>query len=111
LPDDKTRRTVVSVAEAKEILVKLDPERADQIQKRTMDFVTKFAKLTPAQAKTARRRIVTEGNLTEEEAAELVNVMPKTLEELRTFTSGWKKLVPTEAAEKILAILASAGSA
>lgn len=111
LPEEKARRTIVSVAEAKEILEKLDPERSDQIQKRSLDYATKFAKLTPSQAKAARRRLVTECKLTEEEAAELVNIMPKSLEELRIFTSGWKKLVPTDVVEKILGILASAAAA
>jgi len=32
-------------------------------------------------------------------------VMPKSIEELRTFTSGWRKLLPTETLEKILKIL------
>jgi DNA-directed RNA polymerase subunit F len=36
---------------------------------------------------------------------ELVNIMPKSLEELRTFTSGWRKLLSTETLEKILKIL------
>ena len=48
-----------------------------------------------------------EAGLPEEEAVEVINISPKTVEELRTFTSGWRKLLPTETLEKILKILHS----
>ena len=41
----------------------------------------------------------------EEEAVELVNILPKSLEELRSFTFGWKKLILTNTLEKMLEIL------
>ena len=52
-------------------------------------------------------RLRDETGLTEEEAVEVVNIMPKTKEELRTFTVGWRKLTPTEVLDKMLAILNS----
>jgi len=45
--------------------------------------------------------------LTNEESVELVNVMPRSIEELRAFTFGWKKLIVTEKLEKIKSILLS----
>ncbi|MGI0044642.1 MAG: RNA polymerase Rpb4, partial [Nitrososphaeraceae archaeon] len=36
---------------------------------------------------------------------ELVNIVPKSLEELRSFTFGWKKLILTNTLEKMLDIL------
>ena len=41
----------------------------------------------------------------EEEATEIVNIMPTTLAELRAFTFGWKKLILAETLEKILNII------
>jgi DNA-directed RNA polymerase subunit F len=52
-------------------------------------------------------RLVAEGDLTNEESVELVNVMPRSIEELRAFTFGWKKLIVTEKLEKIKSILLS----
>jgi len=43
--------------------------------------------------------------LTEDEAAELVSIMPTTLAELRSFTFGWKKLILAETLKKILKII------
>jgi len=86
-------------------LQKIDVEKADQIQKRTLDYTAKFAKAPPENAKKLRKELESECGLSEEEAVEVVNVMPKSIEELRTFTSGWRKLLPTETLEKILKIL------
>ena len=39
------------------------------------------------------------------ERLQLVNIMPKTPEEIRTYLLGWKKIVPTETLIKINEIL------
>jgi DNA-directed RNA polymerase subunit F len=96
---------VITVPEAKEILSKIDPEQTDQIQKRTMDYLLKFSKSDPDRAKKTRRALIDDCGLTIDEATELINVMPKSQEELRVFTSGWRKLIPTATVEKILKIL------
>jgi DNA-directed RNA polymerase subunit F len=99
---------VLSIPEAHQILQKMDMEKADQIQKRTLDYTSKFSKATPDSAKKLRKELEEECGLSAEESVELINVMPKSLEELRTFTSGWRKLLPTETLEKILKTLRSA---
>ena len=100
-------RKPLTVHESKKLLDKVDSERADQIQKRTLDYVTKFSKLEAEDAREILLRLKNETGLTEDEAVEVVNIMPKTKEELRTFTVGWRKLTPTEVLDKMLAILSS----
>jgi len=102
---EKTEKKLLTIPEANQILQKIDVEKADQIQKRTLDYTTKFAKADSDDAKKLRKQLETDCGLSEEEAVELVNIMPKSLEELRTFTSGWRKLLSTETLEKILKIL------
>ncbi|MCP8308342.1 MAG: RNA polymerase Rpb4 [archaeon] len=104
----KVKRSVVSVPEAKEILEKINIEKADQIQKRTLDYTSKFSKIEPEKARNMREMLVKDCSLTDEEATELINIMPKSIEEIRVFTSGWKKLLPTEVVEKIIKILSKA---
>jgi len=62
--------------------------------------------MEPEKAKKMRKALVEDCGLTIEEATELVNVVPKSQEELRVFTSGWRKLIPTATVEKIMKILA-----
>jgi len=104
---EKTDRKLLTIPEANQILQRIDMEKADQIQKRTLDYTTKFAKAQADGARKLRKELETDCGLSEEEAVELVNIMPKSLEELRTFTSGWRKLLSTETLEKILKILHS----
>jgi len=102
---EKANKKLLTIPEANQILSKIDLEKADQIQKRTLDYATKFSKAQADVAKKLRKELETECGLSEEEAVELVNIMPKSVEELRTFTSGWRKLLSTETLEKILKIL------
>ena len=95
----------ISLAEVKEILEKEDTEKMDQIQRWTYDYVTKFTKVDAKAAKKIKHDLKKDCGLTEEEAAEIVNIMPTSLAELRAFTFGWKKLILAETLEKILNIL------
>ncbi|MEM0287516.1 MAG: RNA polymerase Rpb4 [Nitrososphaerota archaeon] len=101
-------RKAITIHEAKELLANLDQEKADQIQKRTLDYVSKFSKIQGNQAAELVNRLVKEVGLTEPQAVELVNILPKTKEEIRTFTVGWRQLSPSETLDKILEIISSA---
>lgn len=98
-------KKILTLSEAHQILEKIDVEKADQIQKRTLDYTSKFAKTSLESAKKMRKQLEDDCGLSPEEAVEVVNIMPKSIEELRTFTAGWRKLLPTETLEKILRIL------
>lgn len=98
-------KKLLTLSEAHQILEKIDVEKADQIQKRTLDYASKFAKVSAESAKKLRKQLENDCGLSAEESVEVVNIMPKSLEELRTFTAGWRKLLPTETLEKMLKIL------
>jgi len=100
-------KKMLTLSEAHQILEKLDVEKADQIQKRTLDYTSKFSRATPEVARKLKKELEGDCGLNESEATEVVNIMPKSIEELRTFTAGWRKLLPTETLEKILKILKS----
>jgi DNA-directed RNA polymerase subunit F len=99
------KKELVTLAQVKDILGSVKPDDMDQIQRWTADYVTKFAKAESKKAQKMVRQLVDQCDLTEEEAVEVVNIMPVSLEELRAFTFGWKKLILTETLDKMLAIL------
>ncbi len=103
--EEVKKKQPISLSEVKEILGKEDPETMDQIQRWTFDYVSKFVKQDPKDAKKMRQQLVKECELTEEEAVEIVNIRPTTLAELRSFTFGWKKLILAETLEKMLKII------
>ena len=103
--EEVVKKRMLSLPEVKEILSKRDIESMDQIQRWTYDYVSKFAKIEPKVAKKMKQELISQCGLTEEEAVEIVNVLPKSLPELRSFTFGWKKLILSETLEKILKII------
>ena len=103
--EEVVKKRMLSLPEVKEILSKNDPESMDQIQRWTHDYVSKFSKIEPKNAKKIKQDLVKQCGLTEEEAVEIVNILPRSLPELRSFTFGWKKLILSETLEKILKII------
>jgi DNA-directed RNA polymerase subunit F len=103
--EEVKKKQAVSLSEVKELLKTQDPENMDQIQRWTFDYVSKVSTLDVASAKKMKQQLVKDCKLTEDEAVELINICPKTMSELRSFTFGWKKLVLTETLEKILKII------
>ncbi len=101
------KREIVTLSEVKKILETIPVDEMDQIQRWTFDYSKKFSKVDYELGKEMVDRLVAEGDLTNEESVELVNVMPRSIEELRAFTFGWKKLIVTEKLEKIKSILLS----
>ena len=103
--EEVVKKQMISLPEVKEILSKGDPESMDQIQRWTYDYVSKFSKIEPKAAKKMKQQLIKECNLTEDEAVEIVNILPRSLPELRSFTFGWKKLILSETLAKILKII------
>jgi DNA-directed RNA polymerase subunit F len=102
---DIIKKEIITLPQVKEILEIVKPDEMDQIQRWTFDYVGKFAKTDSRKAQKMVKQLIEQCELKEEEAVEVVNVMPKSLEELRAFTFGWKKLILTDNLEKILSIL------
>ena len=96
------KKEVISLSEVKDVLEKVEIEEMDQIQRWTYDYVNKFSKITRKQAQKLVGELVSQCGLTEEEAVEVVNILPSSLEEIRSFTFGWKKLILTSTSESIL---------
>ena len=103
--EEVVKKQMISLPEVKEILSKGDPESMDQIQRWTHDYVSKFSKIDSKAAKKMKQDLISQCGLTEEEAVEIINIQPKSLPELRSFTFGWKKLILSETLEKILKII------
>jgi len=103
--EEVVKKRMISLSEVKEILSGSDLESLDQIQRWTFDYVSKFAKIEPKAAKKMKQDLTSQCGLTEVEAVEIINIMPKSLPELRSFTFGWKKLILSETLEKILKII------
>jgi DNA-directed RNA polymerase subunit F len=95
----------ITIPEAKAILESLGEENLDQFQRRSLDYVTKMSYIDSESARKLLEELKAEGILEGEEAAQIVNIMPKSIEELRVFLAGGRKIIETSKLEKILSIL------
>jgi DNA-directed RNA polymerase subunit F len=90
---DIIKKEIITLPQVKEILEIVKPDEMDQIQRWTFDYVGKFAKTDSRKAQKMVKQLIEQCELKEEEAVEVVNVMPKSLEELRAFTFNLEKIL------------------
>ncbi|HDI07605.1 MAG TPA: RNA polymerase Rpb4 [Candidatus Bathyarchaeota archaeon] len=96
---------LLTLPEVKKLLESIDESMLDQFQRRTLDYLSKFSKIEPENAAKVVEKLVKEFELTPEEAVQIVNCMPRTVEELRIFLAGGRKIIETEKLEAILRLL------
>lgn len=96
---------VLTLPQVKKLLESIGEEELDQFQRRTFDYVSKFSKVDAEAAEKLVEKLVGEFGLEEEEAVQTVNCMPKSIEELRTFLAGGRKIIETSKLEAIINLL------
>jgi DNA-directed RNA polymerase subunit F len=95
----------LTIPEVKKALDSIGEENLDQFQRRTYDYVSKFAKVEAEDAVKLVETLVKEFSLEEEEAVQIVNCMPESVEELRVFLAGGRKIIETSKLEAIIKLL------
>jgi DNA-directed RNA polymerase subunit F len=99
------KERTITVPHVKEALEAIGEERLDQFQRRSLDYATKFTKVDPAAADMIINELVEKFELEEEEATQIVNCMPESIQEIRVFLAGGRKIIETSKLEKILVFL------
>lgn len=95
----------LTLPNVKKTLDSIGEENLDQLQRRTLDYVTKFAKVDAGAAEKIVERLVTEFGLDENEAIQVVNCMPRTVDELRVFLAGGRKIIDVSTLKAIIGLL------
>jgi DNA-directed RNA polymerase subunit F len=96
---------MLTLPEVKKILESMGEENLDQLQRRTFDYISKFTKTDPEAAEKLVQRLVTEFGLEEFEAVQVVNCMPKSIDELRVFLAGGRKIIDASTLKTIINLL------
>jgi DNA-directed RNA polymerase subunit F len=95
----------LALPQVKKVLDAIGEENLDQFQRRTLDYVNKFSKVDAAKAERLLEKLVKEFGLEEAEAVQVVNCMPETVDELRVFLAGGRKIIETAKLEAIISLL------
>jgi DNA-directed RNA polymerase subunit F len=95
----------LTLPQVKKVLEEIGEENLDQFQRRTLDYVNKFSKVDAKTAEKLLEKLVKEFDLDEAEAIQVVNCMPETVDELRVFLAGGRKIIETAKLEAIVSLL------
>ncbi len=95
----------LTIPQVRKLMGSLGEENLDQLQRRTFDYVSKFSKVEAEDAEKILKRLVTDFGLEEVEAVQILNCMPKSVEELRVFLAGGRKIIETSKLEAIVNLL------
>ncbi len=95
----------ISVPEAKKVLEKVKEEELGEFQRRTLDYTTKFSKISATRAEKAIKQLTSKLGLERGESIQIVNCMPKTREELRTILSSKGRIVSTSQLDEVIELL------
>ncbi len=96
---------MLTVPEVKKLLELIGEEKLDQFQRRSLDYASKFSKVKEDKAETLVKTLVEQYGLEEEEAIQIVNCMPQSVEEIRVFLGGGRKIIETSKLQGILNLL------
>ncbi len=99
------KERTITVPQVKEALEAIGEERLDQFQRRSLDYAAKFTKVDPSIVDTLVNKLVEEFELEEEEAVQIINSMPESIQEIRVFLAGGRRIIETSKLEKILVFL------
>ncbi|MFQ6086926.1 MAG: RNA polymerase Rpb4 [Candidatus Bathyarchaeia archaeon] len=105
MPSKPLKEQILTVAQVKKMLGSLDEEKLDQLQRRSLDYASKFSRIDPEKAETLVKNLMEKFELEKEEAVQIVNCMPESIEEIRVFLAGGRKIVETSKLQGILSLL------
>jgi DNA-directed RNA polymerase subunit F len=105
VPRKAIKERPITIPQVKETLEALGEEGLDQFQRRLLDYATKFSKVDPGVAETLVNKLVEQFELEEEEAVQIINCMPESIQEIRVFLAGGRRIVETSKLERILNFL------
>ena len=96
-------RKEITVSEAKAIL-EAKIEELDPLQRRVLDYATKFTKVKPEDAEKLVQELVEKCDIERQLAVQIANAMPLSVPEVRTFL-GRQRIISEDAMNTILMII------
>ena len=96
---------LITNPEAKAILENVKEEDLGEFQRRTLEFTRKFSKMPPKDASKLTEELHTTLQLERNDAIQIVNCLPSSVEELRALLTVKGRFVSTEQLNGILEIM------
>lgn len=95
----------VPTPEAKRTLERAKEEELGEFQRRTLDYASKFSRISPAKAEKLVKELSEKFQLDRKDSIQIVNTMPRYAEELRTILTVKGRIVGASELEGILKLV------
>ncbi len=105
MPKKVLKERIVTLPQVSKILKAIGEENLDQFQRRSLDYVAKFSKVDIGVLEEILKKLTEEFGLEEEEAVQIVNCMPESIEEIRAFLAGGRRIIEISKLKGILNLL------
>jgi len=94
-----------TTAEARKTLERAKEDELGEFQRRTLDYASKFSKIQPPKAEKLVRELGEKFQLDRKDAIQIVNTMPRYIEELRTILTVKGRIIGGTQLEDILKLI------
>ncbi|MCW4051384.1 MAG: hypothetical protein NWE89_16805 [Candidatus Bathyarchaeota archaeon] len=98
-----TEKKEITVSEARKLLMD-KAEELDPLQRRVLEYTIRFSRLDSETAKKLVEELIKEANIDRGLAVQIVNSMPSSVPEIRTFL-GRQRIIAEDTLSKILGII------
>ena len=106
MPKNIISQTYISIPEVRKKLEERTLEELNQFQRRTLDYTIKFTKIDSEKAQELKKELIEKFSIDEKSAVQIVNCMPSTVEEMRSFFAASRpRIVATTQLEEVLKIV------
>jgi DNA-directed RNA polymerase subunit F len=105
LPRKIVDSKAATTAEAKRTLERAKEEELGEFQRRTLDYASKFTRISPAKAEKLVRELSDKFQLERRDAIQIANTMPRYTEELRTILTVKGKIIGASELQDILKVV------
>jgi DNA-directed RNA polymerase subunit F len=97
----------ITTAEARRTLEHAKEDELGEFQRRTLDYATKFSKISPAKAEKLIRELSEKYELDRKDAIQVANSMPRYVEELRSILTVKGRIIGGTQLEDMLKLVNS----
>jgi DNA-directed RNA polymerase subunit F len=99
------KENIITIPQVKKALESIGEERLDQFQRRSLDYATKFTKVDAVNVNSLVSKLIEDFEVKENEAVQIINAMPESIQEIRVFLAGGRKIIETSKLQSILTFL------
>jgi len=105
LPKKIIKETLLTLPEVKQLLEERAKEELNYMQRITLDYASKFSKLSVEEAKQLVNELISEFDLKMETAVQITNILPDTVHELRVLLTTEPKTFTSDELKRMMEVI------